>query len=222
MRTYQKNDIPDASTPDMSHKARWSHKEGKMAVLPNGEAYPKTIMLEDGSEVILRPLEEQDKIRLLRFFDRIPKEERYYLKENVTAPEVIQEWTSNIDFERVVPIVALVGEDVVADATLHRSRLPARRHLGELRIVVDPTFRGIGLGRRLIRELLDIAATFGLLKATFELVAQREEPAIMAASGVGFKEVGVLGGHVKDFWGNYQDLVQMDLPLVYHDAWWRF
>jgi len=34
-----------------------------MATLPNIRAYPKTIMLNDGAPVVLRPLEPGDKVR---------------------------------------------------------------------------------------------------------------------------------------------------------------
>ncbi|MBM3941491.1 MAG: GNAT family N-acetyltransferase [SAR202 cluster bacterium] len=193
-----------------------------MAPLPNADAYPKVSRLRDGTAVEIRPLQDGDKIRLAHFFERIPESERYYLKENVTSPEVIAHWTNNIDFDRVVPLVAISNDQIVADATLHRSRAPARRHVGELRVVVDPEFRELGLGRRLIRELLDIASEMGLNKATFELVAQRETAAIMAAESVGFQVVATLKGRIRDMWGNYQDLVMMELPLQEHESWWRF
>jgi L-amino acid N-acyltransferase YncA len=193
-----------------------------MATLPNIQAYPKSIMLHDGTPVVLRPLEPGDKVRLLQFFERVPEEERHYLKENVTAPAVVHGWTTQIDFDRVVPIVALVGDEIVADATLHRSRATARRHVGEMRVVVDPSHRGVGLGRRLIRELLDIAAELGLYKATFELVADREESAIRSATSVGFQQVAILRERIRDFWGNYQDLVLLELPLKDRELWWRF
>ena len=90
--------------------------------LPNSESYPKTVMLRDGAEVTLRPLQGGDKVPLLEFFKHVPEEDRYYLKENVTAPGVIHELTSNIDFDRIIPIVGLAKERIVADATLHRSR----------------------------------------------------------------------------------------------------
>jgi L-amino acid N-acyltransferase YncA len=193
-----------------------------MTTLPNIKAYPKTIMLNDGTPVAVRPLEPGDKVRLLQFFQRVPEEERHYLKENVAAPEVVHGWTTQIDFDRVLPIVALVGDEIVADATLHRSRAMARRHVGELRVVVDPSYREVGLGRRLLRELLDIAAELGLHQATFELVADREESAIRAAISVGFRQVGVLKERIRDFWGNYQDLVLLELPLKDRELWWRF
>jgi L-amino acid N-acyltransferase YncA len=193
-----------------------------MAVLTSIETYPKAIRLRDGTAVELRPLQEDDKGRLLKFFERIPESERYYLKENVTSPEVILGWTSNVDFDRVVPIVAVAGDQIIADGTLHRSRTPARRHIGELRVVVDPEYRELGLGRRLIRELLDVAAELGLHQATFELVAQRETPAILAAESVGFQVAATLKGRIKDMWGNYQDLVLLELPLQDQQRWWHF
>ncbi|NQW21851.1 MAG: GNAT family N-acetyltransferase [SAR202 cluster bacterium] len=192
-----------------------------MRGLPNAEAYPKDIMLRDGDKVSVRPLEPDDKIRLLEFFERIPEEERYYLKENVASAKVIHGWTSNMDFAKVIPIVAVVGDAIVADATLHLNRTPARHHLGEVRVVVDPAYREVGLGGRLIREILDIAAGLGLVKVTFELVAQREKEAVVAAERVGFKEVATLEDRVKDFWGNYQDVVLLEIPVADRERWWK-
>ena len=192
-----------------------------MRGLPNAEAYPKDIMLRDGDKVSVRPLEPDDKIRLLEFFERIPEEERYYLKENVASAKVIQGWTSNMDFAKVIPIVAVVGNAIVADATLHLNRTPARHHLGEVRVVVDPAYREVGLGGRLIREILDIAAGLGLVKVTFELVAQREKEAVVAAERVGFKEIATLEDRVKDFWGNYQDVLLLEIPVADRERWWK-
>ena len=191
-----------------------------MPTLPNIEAYPKTIMLRDGTPVKLRPLEEGDKLQLLRFFKRVPEDERYYLKENVTAPETIQRWTTNIDFERVIPIVALADGEMIGDATLHRSRAAARRHIGEVRVVVDPAYREVGLGGRLLRELLDIASELELHKASFELVGQMEKAAIKAAESVGFRQVAILSERIRDLWGNHQDLVLLEMPLKDRRIWW--
>ena len=86
--------------------------------------------------------------------------------------------------------------------------------------MVDPAYREVGLGRRLIRELLDIAADMGLTLATFELVDRREKPAIMAAESVGFREVATLNKHVLDFWGNYQDVLMLEMPVEERHLWW--
>ena len=106
---------------------------------------------------------------------------------------------------------------LVADASLHRSRAAARRHIGELRVVVDPEFRGKGLGSALIRELIDVGRTLGLDRLFFELVERREHDAIKAAVGTGFEEVGSLQGRVRDIYGSLQNLVILELPLDQDD-----
>ena len=79
----------------------------------------------------------------------------------------------------------------------------------------------MGLGGRLIRDILDIAAGLGLAKVVFELVAQREKEAVVAAERVGFKEVATLEDRVNDFWGNYQDLVMLEIPVTDRERWWK-
>ncbi len=188
-----------------------------MDILPALQRYPIKIKLEDGTDIELRPLDKDDKIRLAKFFQRVSEEDRFYLKENVTAPEVIHNWIDNLDYDRVVPIVAVANGNIVADATLHRSRVPARRHVGELRVVVDPDFRSKGLGSRLIHELVDLGRVLELDKLYFELVDRRELGAIHAAVYAGFEEVAALKDRVKDAYGSMQDLVIMEISLKEND-----
>ena len=115
--------------------------------------------------------------------------------------------------ERVIPLVAVLDDRIVADATIHRSRAKARRHVGELRVVVHPDYRGIGLGGRLIQELIDLSNALKLDKVFFELVDRRESGAIHAAVQAGFEEMAVLKGRVRDVYGSLQDLVIMELQL---------
>ena len=192
-----------------------------MTLLKLGE-HPREFALRDGRKAEIRPLTADDKVRLRTFFELVPEEERFYLKENVVAPEVIKEWTEHIDHDRVIPIVAVMGDEIVADATLHRSRAEAYRYVGEARVVVSPAYRELGLGSRLIRELIDTALMLRLHKMTMELVEHRERPAIMAAKAAGFMEVAVLKERVRDPEGNYEDLVLLELPLEGYANWWHY
>ncbi len=138
------------------------------------------------------------------------------------APEVVKASTEHIDHDRVIPFVAVVGDEIVADATLHRSRSEAYRYIGEARVVVSPAYRELGLGSRLIRELIDTALMLRLHKMTMELVEHRERAAIMAAKAAGFVEVAVLKERVRDPEGNYEDLVLLELPLHGYANWWHY
>ena len=48
-------------------------------------------------------------------------------------------------------------------------------------------YREVGLGSRLIREILDIAANLGLVKVSFDLLAKRRKEAVCPEERVSFK-----------------------------------
>ncbi len=192
-----------------------------MPSIPKLEGYPKSFTLNDGVEVQLRPLISSDSTALLSLFQQVPEEDLYYLKDTVTDPEVIRGWTNDISLERVIPIEALHGDRVIADATLHRSRVFARNHIGEVRVVVDPEYRGKGLGRRLMREMLDIAAELDLYRVVMELVPEREAAAIDVAESMGFQRVSTLPGRIRDYSGSYNDLTVLEISLSDRSTWWK-
>ena len=179
--------------------------------------FPRIATLNDGHQVTIRPLQPDDDTALHEFFLRVPEEDRFYLNNDVTAPEVIEQFTGNISLDVAIPLVAVSGDKIVADSTLHRSRRASRRHVGELRIVVDTEYRGRGLGARLIDELIQLGVDLGLERLVFELVDRREMPAIQAAKAAGFEQVAVLEGRVRDMYGIMQDLVILELPLEEED-----
>ena len=179
--------------------------------------FPRIATLNDGGQVTIRPLQPDDSAALHRFFLRVPEEDRFYLNNDVTASEVIREFTGNISMDVAIPLVAVSGDKIVADSTLHRSRRASRRHVGELRIVVDSEYRGRGLGARLIDELIQLGVDLGVGRLMLELVDRREMPAIQAAKAAGFEQVAVLEGRVRDMYGIMQDLVILEFPLEEDD-----
>jgi L-amino acid N-acyltransferase YncA len=154
-----------------------------------------------------------DKDALIAFFKTIPAEDRFYLKEDVTSARVVTAWAENVDYSRVLPLVAVMDGKIVADGTLHHRRAGARRHVGEVRIVVDPAYRNRGIGRGLLHKLIDIADTKKLTTLMFEVVADTEDAARATAQILGFVPVAVLKNHVMDIAGNPHDLIIMELNV---------
>jgi L-amino acid N-acyltransferase YncA len=185
-------------------------------------AYPKEAQLRDGTRVTIRPLEWGDGEALLQFFLGIPEEERFFLKDDVTAPELIRRWTQDLDYRRALPIVALTDDRMVAEAVLVRRRGNARSHLAELRVVVAPDYRERGLGTTLVRELCDIADDAELDKVLFEAVADKEEDAIKAMEWLGFLGAGTIEGGAKDQQGHLHDVVIMAMPLGKWYQWTKY
>lgn len=175
--------------------------------------YPKYATLRDGSVVVTRPLVPTDEKALLTFFRGIPAEDRVFLKDDVTKTEVIAAWCRDLDYERVLPLVAEVGGDLVADATLHQRRAGWMRHVARVRVVIAPAYRGKGLGTQLINELIALAEETDLEKMDVELMAD-QKAAIAAFQTLGFVQVAVFPDHVKDLTGKKHDLMVLVRDLT--------
>ena len=185
--------------------------------------YPKKVTLRDGTAVTLRPMTKDDAEGLLQFFLAIPERERWFLKEDVTSPRVIQHWADQIDYRRALPILALTDDGrVVADAVLIRHRGGSRSHLGEFRVVVAEDFRHRGLGAMLIREVCDIANDAGIERVMAEMVVGAEDDAINAAEWLGFYKVATIEALAKDQNGHDSDVVVMMMPLGRYYEWSKF
>ena len=185
-------------------------------------AYPRQHTLRDGRTIAIRPLEQGDKDRLTSFFLRVPDTERQFLRQDVTSPRTIAAWCDGLDYDRALPLVALDGDRIVADATLIRSRHGAYRQVGTVRAVVDAEYRAVGLGTTLLRDLCDVAADADLEKVTAELVDGVQDDAIEAMEQLGFIRAATVHEFVRDEHGHPHDLVVMVLPLGKWYQWLQF
>lgn len=186
------------------------------------EGYPKEIMSKDGIPVLIRPLVKEDEQALLKFFSRIPEEERWFLRDDVADPEVMREWITNLDYSRVLPLVAVKEEDntIIANVRLHRRPAECMAHIAHLRIVVDPDYRNQRIGTWMLLDAVKLAMSIGIEKLVAEFVAGVEEAAEHAAHKLDFFEQAVLKDYVKDRRGQYRDLIIMVKNI--HREWSDF
>ena len=171
-------------------------------------AYPKNISLRDGTEVLLRSLIPQDRADVGEFFERVPEEDRAFLKEDLLNRYEVEVWLDQIDLDRETVIVALADRRIVGTAVLQRQRHGWSRHVGEIRIVAEPSFRRRGLGHALAEAIIDLAQHSGLEKLLAEMVSDRAEP-IRVFKRLGFKTEATFNDQVKDRHGNTHDLLVM-------------
>ena len=176
------------------------------------QKYPKEIKLKDGSKSRLRPLRKDDQKGFHQFFLAVPEAERMFIKHRVTDPEVIQDWCQNIDLGRNLPLLALIDGKIVGDATLHQHLGGWKRHIGRVSVLVLPEFRGRGLARALVNEIVDIARHLGLEKVEAEFIGE-QEAAIKMFAMLGFSNLVRLHDYVKDMQAITHDYVLMGLNL---------
>lgn len=177
------------------------------------ESYPKTVKLKDGTALVLRPLKPTDEKEFHAFFVDVPPTELILFKHRVTDPGVIHEWCQNIDYGKILPLLALDGDKVVADASLHQSLGGWKRHIGRISVFVRPKYRSKGLARLLVTELIDIARHAGLEKVEAEFLGE-QKAARRVFEENGFNQFLYLQDYVKDMQAIAHDYVLMGRDLL--------
>jgi acetyltransferase len=176
------------------------------------QKFPKVVTLKDGKKATLRPLRRDDEKDFHKLFQGIPEPERMFIKHRVTDLEVIRDWCRNIDYGRNLPMVALIGGKIIGDATLHQQLGGWKRHIGRVSVLVHPDFRGRGLARALVGEIIEIARGAGLEKVEAEFIGE-QEAAIKMFAMLGFSQLLRLEDYVKDMQAVTHDYVLMGLEL---------
>jgi len=176
------------------------------------QRFPKVVQLKGGTKATLRPLRRDDEKEFHGLFLSIPEPERMFIKHRVAEIETIRDWCRNIDYGRNLPLVGLVGGKIVGDATLHQQLGGWKRHVGRVSVLVHPEFRGRGLARALIGEIVEIARQVGLEKVEAEFIGE-QAPAIKMFALLGFSQLLRLENYVKDMQANSHDYILMGLEL---------
>jgi GNAT superfamily N-acetyltransferase len=176
------------------------------------QKYPKEIKLKDGSKSKLRPLRKDDEKGFHEFFLGVPEAERMFIKHRVTEPQTIRDWCLNIDLGRNLPLLASMDGKIVGDATLHQQLGGWKRHIGRVSVLVHPKYRGRGLARALVSEIVSLAQHVGLEKVEAEFIGG-QEAAIKMFAMLGFSNLVRLEDYVKDMQAIRHDYVLMGLDL---------
>lgn len=174
--------------------------------------YPQEAALRDGRRVFLRPFNASDVDGLYDFFHRMPAEYRRFAWDNVDNRALIESWGRSIDYSRVFPLLALDGHHIVADATLHRRDGGPLRLVGRIRWMIDPAWRGAGLGTTLVNNLINIARERGLRHLSCMLISDLEADAVKTLQGLGFTSI-VQPGYGTDPDGSQHDMTKLILKL---------
>jgi ribosomal protein S18 acetylase RimI-like enzyme len=176
------------------------------------QRFPKVVQLKDGTNATLRQLCPDDEKEFHGLFLSIPEPERMFIKHRVAEIETIRDWCRNLDYGRNLPLVGLVGGKIAGDATLHQQLGGWKRHVGRVSVLVHPEFRGRGLARALIGEIIEIARQVGLEKVEAEFIGE-QAAAIKMFALLGFSQLLRLENHVKDMQAISHDYILMELGL---------
>jgi len=174
-------------------------------------AYPRTVNC-DGVAVTIGSMTPADAAALNGFVNTLPAHDLLFLTRDITHPKVIAAWMEAITESRVVSLVARENGVFVGCTAIVLHELSWWRHVGELRVLVAPSWRGRGLGRALIQESFARALELGLEKLCVQMTLD-QQAAIAVFESLGFRAEALLRKHVKDRDGQHHDLA-----LLSHDV----
>jgi GNAT superfamily N-acetyltransferase len=173
--------------------------------------YPRTLSLGAAS-VEICPMTAANAGAFGRFIQGMPEHDLLFVRRDIRHPKVIAAWMDALEHRRFVSLAAWEDDAIVGCAAIVVDSLSWSPQVGELRLLVAPTWRGRGLGRALIQESFAVALGLGLEKLTAQMTVD-QHAAIALFEELGFRAEAVLRNHVKDREGNAHDMA-----LLSHDV----
>ncbi len=170
--------------------------------------------MKNGKKVSFRPKQSGDTEMLWEMFSTLSEKSLSNLAPPFTR-ERIEEWTSNIDYDKVLTIVAVMDKNseqrIVGSASLSFNQREVFRHTAELGIAVHDSCQSMGIGSAMLKHLIDIAKMKKLTKVYLNVDADNDR-AIHIYKKAGFEIEGKLRNE-KYYKGQYSDEYRMAIFL---------
>lgn len=176
------------------------------------DKYPVRRPLTNGVQCMIRPLLAEDAHAFKLFHADIPVTEKFLLKHRISDDSDIEEWCNDLDYEKRLPLIAFADGQIVGHATLHQRAGGWKRHIGMVDALVHPDYRGLGVLRALLNEVVEVAKFGGLTRLEAEFNGERRNT-ILSFSKCGFNELVRLPDYLQDMTAQPHDYVLMGLDL---------
>ena len=175
-----------------------------LVIMPYPTKYVVPWKLEDGTDVLLRPIRPEDEAIESEFINGLSEETSRYrffnIVRNLPHSDLVR--FCNIDYDREMAIVAEVTEGgrrreigvgrIIAEPDSKR---------GEFAVVIADSYQGKGLGRKLVDMVIDIASEKHL-ESIYGVVLRENQPMLSLCREMGFSL------HPEE------DYVRVELPLM--------
>jgi len=173
--------------------------------------YPRSVACGDAKVEIAR-MTAGDRPALVAFVATLAPHDLLFVPRDLGHPKVVDAWMRSLDAGELMSLVARSSGEMVGCTAIFVDELSWSKHVGELRVLVSPAWRGRGLGRALIQECFAQALELGLMKLVAQMTVD-QRAAIAVFEELGFRAEALLSKHVADRDGKLHDLV-----LLAHDV----
>jgi L-amino acid N-acyltransferase YncA len=158
-----------------------------------------------GRAITLRPPASADRDTLIRFAQSLPPDDLLFLDRDITE-EAEVDWWLNHSASTLATILASESGAILGYSTVQPGLVRWTRHVAELRVVVGPGARGIGLGRLLLEFAFERALADGIRKVVARMPPS-QTAAVALFKSLGFEQEALLRDHAVGADGTTHDLL---------------
>ncbi len=167
--------------------------------------YPRRVDC-GGTQIEIAHMTSGDRDAVVAFVAALPVHDLLFVPRDISHPKVIDAWMQALGSGEVASLIARDGNVVVGCTAIVTDPLSWSRHVGQMRVLVSPLVRGVGLGRALIQECFAQALDLGLKKLVAQMTTD-QHAAIAVFEELSFRPESLLHQHVADREGRMHDLV---------------
>jgi L-amino acid N-acyltransferase YncA len=172
--------------------------------------FPLDAQLEDGTAIQFVLADTRDIKPLRRLYRVIVDEGTSYPHNQFPGDEEFQDYWIRGKSTVVVYLMDRLHDERMLGAFYLKPNWPGRAcHVANAGFIVDPEWRGKGLGQLLGVTMLRYAKELGYRSVLFNLVFSENVTARRLWQKLGFQELGVIPGAVLKNDGTYQDAIIM-------------
>lgn len=166
-----------------------------------------------GRTVILRNARPEDSAALTEYLKTTSAETPYLIREpeeiTITEEQENKFIQAKIDAERELMLVAFIDGKHIGNCSL-MSIAPYKRyrHRCDVAIALYKEYCGCGIGKVMLKTVLDVAKSIGYEQAELEVMAENKD-AIAMYEKLGFEKFGTFPDNMKYADGSYMDAYWM-------------
>lgn len=172
--------------------------------------------LKNGQVLTIRNAKREDALNLINYVNKIGGESDFLTFGenglNITLEREEEILESHIGADNKIYIIAEIENEIVGSLNYSGGIRQRVRHTGEFGVSVSKEYWGLGIGKELVKYLIDWAKEGNVIKKINLRVREDNERAIKLYEKLGFKKEGVI---TRDFCvgGKYYSSISMGLEI---------
>ncbi|MBU5425583.1 GNAT family N-acetyltransferase [Tissierella pigra] len=176
----------------------------------------KQLKLKNGQNLTIRTAKKEDALNLIRYVNKIGGESDFLTfgdnEFNITIEKEEAILESHIGVENKIYLIAEIENEIAGSLNYSGRARQRTKHTGEFGISVAKRYWGLGIGKELIKYMIDWAEKGNVVRKINLRVREDNETAINLYTKLGFKKEGIIS---REFYidGKYYSSIFMGLEI---------